>query len=83
MTNILTFVISGKQSSRKQKSAPGVKKSESQTKASVQKKLLAELYVDKEFLENLENDHDLMKSCISEKEHLHVHDLVTDGICLC
>jgi len=71
--------ISGKQS-RKPKSAPGVKKSESQTKASVQKKLLAELYVDKEFLENLENDHDLMKSCISEKAHLHVHDLVTDGI---
>jgi len=46
----------------------------------VQKTLLKELYVDKEYLEHLEKDGDLMKACINFREKLYVHDLVRSGI---
>jgi len=50
------------------------------TSQKVQKTLLRELYVDKEYLERLEQDNDLMKSCIDIREKLFVHDLVSSGI---
>ena len=45
-----------------------------------QKNLLGELYVDKEYLESLEKDVDLMESAINPKNNTKVGDLVTSGI---
>lgn len=45
-----------------------------------QKNLLGELYVDKEYLESLEKDLDLMNAQIDPKDNLCVGDLVNSGI---
>lgn len=65
---------------KKDDKSKGAAGGDSPTSQKVQKTLLKELYVDKEYLERLEGDHELMSACINLREKLYVHDLVRSGI---